>query len=355
MMSEIKSIKIEKTKNSKLKELEQGDLKFGRTFTDHMLICDFENGEWKDPEIIPYQNISLDPSTSFIHYGQSIFEGLKAHRGQNGEILLFRPMANFARLNKSAERMSMAQLPEWTFTEGLKEIINLDKAWIPTGEESALYIRPFMFGTEAFLGVKASTSYRFMIILSPVGAYYSKPVKVKIEKHFSRAMSGGVGSAKTSGNYAASIYPAKKGMEEGYDQLIWTDAKDHNRIEESGTMNIIFVLDGKLITPKLSSSILPGITRDSILTISNDWGLEVEERDIYVNEIVKGIENGTLTEAFGVGTAATIAHIATIGHDGIDYNLPAIETREISNKLGKYLNDYKRGRIEDEHNWLMEV
>lgn len=355
MMSEVKSIKVEKTKNSKLKGLEEGDLKFGRTFTDHMLICDFENGEWKDPEIIPYQNISLDPSTSFIHYGQSIFEGLKAHKGPNGEILLFRPMANFARLNKSAERMSMAQLPEWTFTEGLKEIINLDKAWIPTGEESALYIRPFMFGTEAFLGVKASTSYRFMIILSPVGAYYSKPVKVKIEKHFSRAMSGGVGSAKTSGNYAASIYPAKKGLEEGYDQLIWTDAKDHNRIEESGTMNIMFVLDGKLITPKLSSSILPGITRDSILTIANDWGLEVEERDIYVDEIVKGIENGTLTEAFGVGTAATIAHIATIGHDGIDYDLPAIETREISNKLGEYLNDYKRGRIEDEHDWLMEI
>lgn len=355
MMSEIKSIKIEKTKNSKLKELEEGDLKFGRTFTDHMLICDFENGEWKDPEIIPYQKISLDPSTSFIHYGQSIFEGLKAHRGQNGEILLFRPMANFARLNKSAERMSMAQLPEWTFTEGLKEIINLDKSWIPTGEESALYIRPFMFGTEAFLGVKASTSYRFMIILSPVGAYYSKPVKVKIEKHFSRAMPGGVGSAKTSGNYAASIYPAKKGMEEGYDQLIWTDAKDHNRIEESGTMNIMFVLDSKLITPKLSSSILPGITRDSILTIANDWGLEVEERDIYVDEIVKGIESKSLTEAFGVGTAATIAHIAAIGHDGIDYYLPAVETREISNKLGKYLNDYKRGRIEDVHNWLMEV
>ena len=355
MMSEVKSIKIEKTTNSKLKGLEAGDLKFGKTFTDHMLICDFENGEWKDPEIMPYQNISIDPSTSFIHYGQSIFEGLKAHRGQNGEILLFRPMANFERLNKSADRMCMAELPESVFTEGLKEIINLDKDWIPTGEESALYIRPFMFGTEAFLGVKASASYRFMIILSPVGAYYSKPVKVKIEKHFSRAMAGGVGAAKTSGNYAASIYPAKKGMEEGYDQLIWTDAKEHEKIEESGTMNVMFVLDGKLITPKLSSSILPGITRDSLLTIARSWGLEVEERDVYAKEIIDGLKAGKLSEAFGVGTAATIAHIATIGYDGIDYDLPETDETNISNKLAKYLNDYKRGRIEDEHGWLMEV
>lgn len=355
MMSDVKSIKIEKTTNSKLQSLAAGDLKFGKTFTDHMLICDFENGQWKEPEIIPYQNISIDPSTSFIHYGQSIFEGLKAHKGPNGEILLFRPMANFERLNKSADRMCMAKVPEWVYSEGLKEIINLDKDWIPSGEESALYIRPFLFGTEAFLGVKASSSYRFMIILSPVGAYYSKPVKVKIEKQYSRAMAGGVGSAKTSGNYAASIYPAKKGLEEGYDQLIWTDAKDHEKIEESGTMNVMFVLDDKLITPKLSSSILPGITRDSILTIARSWGLEVEERDVYVKEIVEGIKAGKLSEAFGVGTAATIAHIATIGYDGIDYDLPGIETREVSNKLAAYLNDYKRGRIEDKFGWLTEV
>jgi branched-chain amino acid aminotransferase len=268
---------------------------------------------------------------------------------------MFRPLANFERLNKSAERMCMDQLPEWVYTEGLKELINFDKNWIPSGEDSALYIRPFMFGTEAFLGVKASSSYRYMVILSPVGAYYSKPVKVKIETQFARAMAGGVGSAKTSGNYAASIYPARKGNEQGYDQLIWTDAKNHEKIEESGTMNVMFVLNGKLITPALSSSILPGITRDSILTVARDWGIEVEERDIFVKEIVEGIESGKLTEAFGVGTAATIAHIDTIGYNDIDYKLPEVSAREISNKMGTYLNDYKRGRVEDKYGWLMEV
>ncbi|MBD78727.1 MAG: branched chain amino acid aminotransferase [Crocinitomicaceae bacterium] len=355
MMSDVKSIKITKTIQSKLQDLDASNLKFGKSFTDHMLVCDFENGEWGDPQILPYQNISIDPSTSFIHYGQSIFEGLKAHKGQNGEILLFRPMANFERLNNSAERMCMAQLPEWVYEEGLKSIIDLDRDWIPDDENGALYIRPFMFGTEAFLGVKASASYRFMIILSPVGAYYSHPVKVKIEKYYSRAMEGGVGAAKTSGNYAASIYPAKKGMEEGYDQLIWTDAKNHEKIEESGTMNIMFVLDGKLITPKLGTSILPGITRDSILTIARDWGVETEERDVYVKEIIEGIESGKLSEAFGVGTAATIAHIETIGHDCIDYHLPSVESRSFSNKLSAYLNDYKRGRVEDRFGWLTEV
>jgi branched-chain amino acid aminotransferase len=188
-----------------------------------------------------------------------------------------------------------------------------------------------------------------------VGAYYSKPVKVKIETQFARAMAGGVGSAKTSGNYAASIYPARKGNEQGYDQLIWTDAKNHEKIEESGTMNVMFVLNGKLITPALSSSILPGITRDSILTVARDWGIEVEERDIFVKEIVEGIESGKLTEAFGVGTAATIAHIDTIGYNDIDYKLPEVSAREISNKMGTYLNDYKRGRVEDKYGWLMEV
>lgn len=355
MISEAKTIKITKTQQSKLHSLNEEDLKFGRTFTDHMLICDFVNGKWQTSEIIPYQNISLDPATSFIHYGQSIFEGLKAHKASDGKIYLFRPLANLERLNRSAERMCMAQLPESIFTAGINAIINLDKNWIPDGDESALYVRPFMFGTESFLGVKASASYRFMVILSPVGAYYSKPVRVKIETKFARAMLGGVGAAKTSGNYAASIYPAQKGMEEGYDQLIWTDAKNHEKIEESGTMNVMFVVDGKLITPQLSTSILSGITRDSILTIARDWGMVVEERDVFVSEIIEGIKNGKLTEAFGVGTAATIAHMDTIGHEGTDYKLPAIESREFSNKIGKHLNDLKRARVEDKFGWLQEV
>lgn len=355
MISDLKSIKITRAAESQLKDQHLSELKFGSQFTDHMFVVNYRNGVWQEPEIKPYQNISLDPATSFIHYGQSIFEGLKAHKADNGDILIFRPMANWERMNRSARRMCMQEIPQELFMEGILQLVNLEKSWMPEGDSSSMYIRPFMFGTEKFLGVRPSTEYSFMIILSPSGSYYSKSVKVKIETEFSRAMEGGVGSAKTSGNYAASLYPASMGNREGYDQLIWTDAKTHERIEESGTMNIMFVIDGKIITPKLSSSILSGITRNSILTLAKDNNLQIEERDIYVTEIIDSIKSGSLTEAFGVGTAATIAHIESIGYKGEQFVLNPLENRKISLFLSKYLNDYKRGRIEDRYNWLVKV
>ncbi len=355
MISEKIDIQIQPVPNSKLDSNEKLELQFGKTFTDHMFVADYENGKWGDLTIQPFQNIEMSPATSFIHYGQSIFEGLKAHATNDGEILIFRPEANAKRLNHSARRLCMAELPEEIFLEAIKTLVHMDRAWMPEGEESSLYIRPFMFGTEEFLGVKPSGRYRFMVILSPSGAYYSKPVRVKIETQFARAMEGGVGSAKTSGNYAASLFPAREGFAEGYDQLLWTDAKDHERIEESGTMNAMFVLDGKVITPKTSTSILSGITRDSILTIARDWGYIVEERDVLVSEIKEGLQNGKLTEAFGVGTAATIAHISEIGVDGTDHKLPEIAGREFSNKMAVYLNDLKRGRVSEYSDWLFKV
>lgn len=355
MIGEKIDIKVTPVTTSRLETNEQIELQFGKTFTDHMFVADFENGTWSNLEIKPFQNIEMSPATSFIHYGQSIFEGLKAHSTDNGDILIFRPDANAKRLNHSARRLCMAELPEEIFIEAVRKLVDLDRTWMPKGEESSMYIRPFMFGTEEFLGVKPSGKYRFMVILSPSGAYYSKPVKVKIETNYSRAMEGGVGSAKTSGNYAASLLPAREGFEAGYDQLLWTDAKKHERIEESGTMNAMFVLDGTIITPKTSTSILSGITRDSILTIARDWGMKVEERDVYMQELKEGLESGKLTEAFGVGTAATIAQISEIGIEGIDYKLPAVETREFSNKIAGYLNDLKRGRVSDYPQWLVKV
>lgn len=348
-------IRVEKVAKSKLEVINETDLKFGKQFTDHMFVADFENGEWKNASIIPYGNISLNPATSFIHYGQSIFEGLKAHKGQNGEILIFRPDMNLERMNQSANRLSMAQIPSELFMSALRELVNLDKDWVPSGEESSLYIRPFMFGTEPFLGVKASDSYRFMIILSPSGRYYATPVKVKIEKHFVRAAKGGTGFAKAAGNYAASLRPAQLAKADGYDQLIWTDAQEHKYIEEAGTMNIMFVINDALVTPALSGSILPGVTRDSILQIARSWGMKVEERQVSVDELVQAMEQGTLSEAFGAGTAATISHIRTIGHEGIDYDLPHVEDGPVANKIKSYLNDFKRGRVEDTFGWNMKV
>ncbi len=354
-MIEAMKIKVEKVAESKLASLDKSDLKFGKQFTDHMFVADYQDGEWKNAQILPYQEISMSPATSFIHYGQSIFEGLKAHRGQNGEILIFRPDMNLKRMNRSAERMCMAQLPEELFMSALKEIVDLDKGWVPEGEDASLYIRPFMFGTDAFLGVKASDSYRFMIILSPSGKYYAEPVKVKIEKEFVRASKGGTGAAKAAGNYAASLRPAQLAKADGYDQLIWTDAGEHKYIEEAGTMNIMFVIDGKLITPSLSGSILPGVTRNSIIEIVRSWDMPVEERPISVDELVEAAQSGKLTEAFGAGTAATISNIRTIAYDGIDYDLAFVEDGPVSGKLKKYLNDYKRGRVEDVFGWNVEV
>lgn len=354
-MIEAETIKIQKTTESRLPNIDFKELKFGTTFADHMFVMDYKDGKWQQPSILPFQNMSMSPASSVIHYGQSVFEGLKAFKNDNGEFGLFRPDRNIARLNKSAARICMPEVPVDIAMEALKELVRMDQGWIPTGELSSLYIRPFLFATDEYIGVKASQSYRFMIFTAPVNAYYSAPVKVKIERHYTRATHGGTGYAKAAGNYAGSLYPAKLAMDKGYDQLLWTDADTHTFIEESGTMNVMFVIDGKLITPALGDTILDGITRDSSIALAKSWGYEVEERKVKVDEVLKAIDENRLQDAFGCGTAATIAHIAEIGDDDKVYTLPPIEDRVLSNRLSKHFTDLKKFKTEDPFNWMVKL
>jgi branched-chain amino acid aminotransferase len=348
-------IDIEKVKRSRLPEIDFNNTPFGKIYTDHMFMADFRNGEWKNFRIMPYGYMPVSPATPAIHYGQSIFEGMKAYHASSREALVFRPLDNLKRLNISAERMCMPQLPEDIFMESLATLIDLDRAWIPSKEGSSLYIRPFMFSADEYIGIRPSEDFTFMIILSPVGAYYSTPVKVKIETHYTRAVEGGTGYAKAGGNYGGAIYPSKLALEQGYHQLIWTDGREHKYIEESGTMNVMFVMDNTLITPALSDSILAGITRDSVLQIARHWGMKVEERKISVKELVEGLQRGAVTEAFGAGTAATIAHIELIGFEGKNYTLPPVEKREFSNKVYLELDLIKRGLKPDPFGWITKM
>lgn len=348
------NIKIEKTLNSRLSTTDFDNLGFGKIFSDHMFVIDFENGAWVNPRIEPFGPIQITPANSTLHYAQSIFEGMKAFR-KDDEVLIFRPELNWNRLNASAERMCIPQLPKEIFFEGLEELLKIDQNWIPTSEGSSLYLRPFMFATEDFLGVRPSNSYKFIIITSPVGAYYNAPVKVKIEKNYVRAVKGGMGAAKTAGNYAASIYPAQKAKEEGFDQLVWTDAITHQYIEESGTMNLFFVFNDTIRTAPLGDTILDGITRRSIISLARAYGFKVLEEQISVAEIIAACESGEMKEAFGAGTAATISHIAQITYEGVDYILPEIESRTISNKILTSLDSLKRGILPDTNNWNYKI
>jgi branched-chain amino acid aminotransferase len=318
-------------------------------------VADYENGEWKNLQIIPYGEISMSPAASALHYGQAIFEGIKAYKQQNGEIVIFRPLNNFERFNISADRMVMPAVPEDIFMQGMVQLINLDREWVPSNEGQSLYVRPFMFATEPVIGVHASETYKFIIITGPTGAYYPKPLKVKIETHYARAVEGGVGYAKTAGNYARSLYPTQQAQKEGFDQLIWTDAKEHAYIEESGTTNVMFVINNVLITPSTRDTILDGVTRKSILALAHAWDMEVEERRVSVAEVITAAQNGSLQEAFGAGTAATIAQIAQIGYEGEVYTLPEPASREFSNKVLKALSDIRYGVIEDKFNWNYAV
>lgn len=348
-------MEIRKTQHSRLPGLDINNLPFGKVFSDHMFVADYRDGMWQPPGIMPYADLQLSPASSMMHYGQAIFEGMKCYRSDSGEILLFRPTDNQKRLNVSARRMAMQEVPEEIFMEGLVELLRLDQNWIPTGDGRSLYIRPFLFASDDYIGVKPSDSYKFLIITTPVGAYYDHPLKVKVEKQFFRAVPGGVGFVKASGNYGRSLYPTSLAKKDGYDQLIWTDSKEHKFVEESGTMNLMFVINDTLITPGLSDTILAGITRDSVLTLARDWEMKVEERKISVDEIIQAYHDGKLQEAFGTGTAATIAHISNIGHEGKDFALPKITEDSFSTRVGKAMDDIRRGRIEDKHNWVFKV
>lgn len=356
MLEETLNVKVTQTTHSHIDQVDWDNLPFGKIFSDHMLVMDYKDGEWQQPEIVPFGNLSLHPATSAIHYGQSIFEGMKANRSENGDILIFRPDMNALRFRESCERMCMPVVPDDMFVELVRKTVEVDANWVPDREGYSLYVRPFMFATDEFVGIRPSETYKFIIFTCPVGAYYSEPVNVKIEEFYTRASVGGVGRAKTAGNYGASLYPAKQGQLKGFHQLVWTDGIEHKYIEESGTMNIIFVIDGKLITPSEDAdTILRGVTKRSVLDIAKHWNIPVEERRVSVEEIVTAMRNGTLQDAFGAGTAATIAHIAKIGYRDEVFSLPPIEGREISNRIRNYLDDLKAGKIEDTFGWCLKV
>jgi branched-chain amino acid aminotransferase len=346
---------IQLTKNSRLPQVNWENLPFGRLFSDHMFCMDFNDGSWSDPKIIPYGDIKLSPASSALHYGQSCFEGMKAHRNIKGEVVLFRPYENAKRFNSSNTRMCIPEINENIFVNSILELIAIDKKWVPENLEHSLYIRPFIFATDPYIGIKPSDSYRFMIFTCPVGSYYTDPVPVKVETHYSRAVQGGTGFAKAAGNYAAALYPAMLAAKEGYRQLIWTDANEHKYIEEAGTMNVMFVINDILITPFTGDTILNGITRKSVVEIANDWGIEVQERKIEVNEIFEALKNGTLTEAFGAGTAATIAPISSIAINGDNYKIPESKDHHFHSKVLKYLSEYKMGKHPDKFNWIVKV
>ncbi len=354
-MTQTIDIDIKRTQQSHIKEVDFNNIAFGKNYTDHMFVADFADGQWMTPRIVPYGPLRLSPANATLHYGQTIFEGMKAYRGDNDNILIFRPEMNARRFNRSAVRMCMPEVPEELFISGLKELIRLEADWVPNLPNTSLYIRPFMFAADEYIGVRPSETYKFMIFCSPVGAYYSKPVRVKIEKQYVRAAEGGTGATKTGGNYAASLYPTKLAAQQGYDQIIWTDSKTHTYIEEAGTMNIMLVIDDVLVTPPTSGTILEGITRDSILHMARDWGMKVEERKVSVEEIVEAIRAGKLQEAFGAGTAATVAHIQTIGYEGTDYDLPPVEARKFSHKVLWEMDNIKHGRAEDKFGWIMKI
>nr|WP_295680994.1 branched-chain amino acid aminotransferase [uncultured Lachnoclostridium sp.] len=353
------NIRYEKTTAPKELPTADNPLKFGTIFTDHMFLMDYEEGKgWHDARIVPYGPISLEPSAMVFHYGQEMFEGLKAYKAEDGRTLLFRPNKNAERANNSNKRLCMPTMPEEDFVDAVKAVVKIDERWIPTKPGTSLYIRPFIIATDPFLGVRPSHRYLFAIILSPVGAYYPEglnPVKIWIEDEYVRAIKGGIGEAKTGGNYVASMASQVKAHEEGYSQVLWLDGKERKYIEEVGAMNIFFKINGKVLTPELNGSILPGVTRDSVLTLCKLWNVPVEERKISVEELYEASKDGSLEEVFGTGTAAVISpvghlrfedHVLMVGDGGIG---------ELSQKIYDTITGIQLGKIEDTLGWTVEV
>ncbi|WP_298368416.1 branched-chain amino acid aminotransferase [uncultured Lutibacter sp.] len=348
------ALEIEKIAKSKIAEVDFSNLSFGQIFTDHMFECDFENGEWKTPKIRPYQPISFDPSAKVFHYGQAVFEGMKAYKDDNDDIWLFRPDQNQARINISAERLDMPAFPKEYFFEGLTELLKLDSEWVQKGEGNSLYIRPFVIATENCVSASSSLKYKFMIICSPVQAYYAGEVRVVIADKYSRSANGGVGFAKAAGNYAASFYPAKLAAKQGYQQVLWTDASTHEYLEEAGTMNVFFRINDTLLTAPTSERILDGVTRKSIIQFAEDKGIKVEVRPIKVSEIVEAAKNGDLLEMFGAGTAAVVSPILGFAHKNEKFELPKVENSYAS-FIKKSITDIQRNLAEDKFGWRFKV
>jgi branched-chain amino acid aminotransferase len=336
---------------SRIQEVDFDNLGFGTYVSDHMLLANYANKKWNNAEILPFSSLTLAPTALALHYGQTVFEGLKAFRQKKGKISIFRMDRHFQRFNKSLERFCMPQVSYELFCDGLKKLINTDRAWVPDREGASLYIRPFMIATEERFGVKISEEYKFIIFTGPVGSYYSKPLRVKVEDKYMRAAKGGTGYAKCGGNYGASFFPTQKAREEGFDQVLWTDGTDKFNIEESGTMNAMFVIDGKVVTPATSDTILDGVTRDSIITLAKDMGYDVEARKVSAYELVESHKSNKLQEAFGVGTAAIASPIASIGFMGKDYKLPEYTSESFCNKVKKLLTEIRLGESPDKYGW----
>jgi len=347
-------MKIKEIETSRINEVDFTNLEFGAVFTDHMFSCDYINGEWVNPEIIPYQPISVSPASRVFHYGQACFEGMKAYKDINNKIWLFRPGENYKRIIKSSLRLAMPEFPENLFFEGLNNLLKLDSDWIKPGLGNSLYIRPFIFATEGSINATEANQYKFMIICAPASSYYSGEVRVKIEKSFSRAAKGGVGYAKAAGNYAAQFYPTTLAKNEGFQQIIWTDSSNHEYIEEAGTMNLFFRIGNKLITAPTSDSILDGVTRKSLIQIAKDQGIEVEVRPIKVEELINAAKNNTLVEIFGSGTAVVVLPIQGFGYENSKYELIQKEN-SWAIMLKNKLNNIQYNLIEDPYNWTVEV
>ena len=347
-------IKIERAKTLKEKP-DQNNLGFGTYFTDHMFMMDYTEGVgWHDARIVPYAPIAMDPATMVLHYAQETFEGLKAYRNPKGEITLFRPEMNARRMINSNKRICMAELPEDMFVEAVEAIVKYEQDWIPTAKDTSLYIRPFMFASEASVGVHPAKSYTFVIILSPVGSYYPEgvnPVKIWVEDEYVRAVKGGTGFTKCGGNYAASIAAQVKAESHGYTQVLWLDGVHRKYVEEVGTMNVMFLIDDTVVTAPLEGSVLPGVTRDSIIHILKDWGYKVEERELSIDELMEAGRNGKLREAFGTGTAAVISPVGQLYYKGEEIVINDFKTGELTQKLYDTLTGIQWGRLEDKYNW----
>ena len=349
-----KLINITPTSSSKIGSVDFENLAFGSTFSDHMFVCDFKNGAWETPKIVPFAPMQLSPAASVLHYGQSVFEGMKAFKDDKDSVWLFRPDQNAKRINASAERLAIPTFPEEIFLEGLKQLISLDKEWVKSGIGNSLYVRPFVFASEAGVQASAAREYRFMVICAPVTSYYGGDVRVKIADHYSRAPQGGTGYAKAAGNYGGQFYPTQLAKEEGYQQIIWTDAATHQYIEEAGTMNLFFRIGDTLITAPTSDSILDGVTRKSILTLAEHMGIRTEVRMLKVTELIEAKKSGTLLEVFGSGTAVVVKPIAGFGYKGTNYNTPLPEN-SFAQKLKDALVNIQYNNADDPFGWRFKV
>jgi branched-chain amino acid aminotransferase len=346
---------ITKVETSKLHEMTLENIPFGKYFTDHMLEVDYEDGEWKTVEIKPYQPLLLSPSVAALHYGQAIFEGIKAYRNPQGEAFIFRPFENFKRFNVSAERMQMPVIPEEIFMEGMRQLVALDKNWIPQQADHSLYIRPFMFSSDELIGVRPSEKYKFMIIMSPTGPYYNAPMRIYVEEHFVRAVPGGVGYAKAAGNYGAAMYATAEAKKKGYDQVLWTDAFEHKYVQECGTMNVFFIIGNTAITPDLEAgTILDGVTRNSTIVMLKDMGFKVEERPLSMDEVVDAYKAGTLHEVFGTGTAATISMIKELRYKDYVMNFDVDSWKTVP-EVKRRMTAIKEGKEADVYDWMYKV